>query len=389
MVDLSVEFCGFKFRNPVILASGYPTGNIGSGQTLKMMAEAGAGGITARSVFVDKVDVGLKLRPKYGIDGHDLVHFDAIYETASEFFGKQAEISKVEGVPLIASILGKSVDDFRILGEMADKCDPVDIIEVNVSCPGTEHFNVKIDMVRPNVSQMPELVEEILRKVRDTTSKPLIAKLSAQADNMAETARAAVAGGANAIAGINTLPNTLAAIDIETGKPGLPILGAFGGAGLRHLAMGAVVQIRKAVSVPVLGIGGVFTWQDVVEMIMAGASLVGMATAPLLRGAAIFEEIIPELENFMESHGYTTVDDMCGIALPHVYTLEDVPEFDLVANIDINECTSCGTCLEVCAYGAIELEPEPVVIEDKCVACSLCRNICPSEAVSLTSKSRG
>jgi dihydroorotate dehydrogenase subfamily 1 len=388
MVDLSVEFCGFKFRNPVILASGYPTGNIGSGQTLKMMAEAGAGGITARSVFVDKVDVGLKLRPKYGIDGHDLVHFDAIYETASEFFGKQAEISKVEGVPLIASILGKSVDDFRILGEMADKCDPVDIIEVNVSCPGTEHFNVKIDMVRPNVSQMPELVEEILRTVRDTTSKPLIAKLSAQADNMAETARAAVAGGANAIAGINTLPNTLAAIDIETGKPGLPILGAFGGAGLRHLAMGAVVQIRKAVSVPVLGIGGVFTWQDVVEMIMAGASLVGMATAPLLRGAAIFEEIIPDLEKFMESHGYTTVDDMCGIALPHVYTLEDVPEFDLVANIDIDECTSCGTCLEVCAYGAIELEPEPVVIEDNCVACSLCRNICPSEAVSLTSKSR-
>ena len=386
MADLSVEFCGFKFPNPVVLASGYPTGDTGSGWTLKMMAEAGAGGITARSVFVDKVDVGLKLRPKYGIDGHNLVHFDAVYETASEFFGKQAEIAKVDGVPLIASILGNSVGDFRILGEMADKAPSVDIIEVNVSCPGTEHFGTKIHMVRPNVSQMPELVEEILHTVRKTTSKPLIAKVAFQADNMGETARAAVAGGANAIAGINTLPNTLAAIDIETGKPGLPILGAYGGAGLRHLAMGAVVQIRKAVSVPVLGIGGIFTWRHAVEMIMAGASLVGLGTSALLGGSAIFKEMTSGIKKFMDSHNYARVEDMCGIALPHVYTLEDVPEFDLVAHINIDACTLCGLCLEVCAYGAIELEPEPVVIKDKCVACSLCYNICPTEAVTLGKK---
>jgi len=389
MPDLSVEFCGFKFPNPIVLASGYPTGHIGSGMTLKMMAEAGAGGITARSVFVGKVDVGMKLRPKYGIEGHHLVHFDAVYETASEFFGKQAEIAKVDGVPLIASILGKSEDEFRILGEMADKSPPVDIIEVNVSCPGTQHFGTKIDMVRPNVSQMPELVEEILHTVRKTTSKPLIAKLSVQADNMGDTAKAAVAGGANAIAGINTLPNTLAAIDIETGKPGLPILGAYGGAGLRHLAMGVVVQIRKAVSVPVLGIGGVFTWHDTVEMIMAGASLVGLGTAALLRGSAIFKEITSGLEKFMDSHSYARVEDMCGIALPHVYTLEDVPEFDLVAHINADDCTLCGVCLEVCAYDAIQIEPEPVVMGDKCVACSLCKNICPSEAITLTKMKGG
>ena len=284
MADLSVEFCGFRFPNPIVLASGYPTGHIGSGLTLKMMAEAGAGGITARSVFVDKVDVGMKLRPKYGIDGHHLVHFDAVYETASEFFGKQAEIARVDGVPLIASILGKSINDFRTLGEMADKCSSVDIIEVNVSCPGTQHFDTKIDMVRPNVSQMPELVEEILHTVRKTTGKPLIAKLSVQADNMGETARAAVAGGADAVGATNSLPNALSAIDIETGKPEFPVIGALGGAGLRHLALGSVVQMRQAVSVPVYGIGGIFTWRDAVEMIMAGASLVGLGTAAILRG---------------------------------------------------------------------------------------------------------
>ena len=386
MPDLSVEFCGFKFPNPIILSSGYPTGHVGSGVTLKKIGKSGAGGVTARSVFVDKVEIGLKLKPKYAIDRNNLVHFDAIYEKASEFFDKQADIAKVDGVPFIASLSGKSVDDYRIMGEMADKSPSTDIIEVDVSCPGLELFGPQIYVPRPNMSQMPELVEDIMRAVRKTTGKPLMAKLSVQADNMGETARAAVAGGADSVGATNSLSNALAAIDIETGKPEFPILGALGGAGLRHLAMASVVQMRKAVSVPVYGIGGVFTWRDAVEMIMAGASLVGLGTASLLRGPAIFREMTSGIEKFMDSHNYARVQDMCGIALPHVYTLKEVPEIDLVARINADACTLCGLCLEVCAWEAIELEPEPVVIEDKCVACSLCRNICQPEAVILTNK---
>ncbi|MEW6668275.1 MAG: 4Fe-4S dicluster-binding protein [Thermodesulfobacteriota bacterium] len=388
MADLSVEFCGFRFPNPIVLASGYPIGRFGSGVALKRMAEAGAGGITARTVLMDRVTVGSNIRPRYGIDGKYLVHFDGITEAAAEFFGKQADIAKVDRVPLIASIFGKSMDDFHTLGAMADTSRAVDMIEVNVSCPALEHFSMKYKMLRPNISQMPDLVVDILRTVRKATHKPLIAKLSIQADNLGETARAAVAGGANALSAVNTLPNGLAAIDIETGRPGLPILGPYGGAGLRHLAMGAVVQIRKAVSEPVLGIGGVFTWRDAVEMIMAGASLVGQATAVLFRGPAIFKEMTTGIEKFMNSHHYARVQDMCGIALPHIYTPEDMPEFDLVARIHGEDCTRCAQCLEVCAYNAIELEPEPVIDEEECVACTLCRNICPADAVTLTTRKR-
>jgi dihydroorotate dehydrogenase subfamily 1 len=389
MADLSVEFCGFKFPNPIVLASGYPAGHFGSGPTLRRMAEAGAGGITARTVLVDRSDAGSKVKPRYSFNGQDLVHFDGITEAAAEFFGKQAEIAKVDKVPLIASIFGKSIDEFYLLGEMADKSPKVDIIEVNVSCPALEHFSMKYKMLRPNISQMPDLVEDILRTVRKATNKPLIAKLSVQADNIGEAAQAAVAGGANALSTVNTSPNGLAAIDIETGKPGLPILGPYAGAGLRHLAMGAVVQIRKAVSVPVLGIGGIFTWRDAVEMIMAGASLVGQVTAVLLRGPAIFKEMTSGIEKFMDSHHYARVQDMCGIALPHVYGLQDMPEFDLIAHINGDDCTRCGRCLEVCAYSAIEIEPEPVIDEEKCVTCAICRNICPTDAIILTSKKGG
>jgi dihydroorotate dehydrogenase (NAD+) catalytic subunit len=389
MADLSVEFCGFRFPNPVILASGYPPGHLGSGLTLKRMAEAGAGGVTARTVLVEKSDAGMNVRPRYAISGHHLLHFDGVTEPAAEFFGRQAEIAKVGGVPLIASIFGNSIDDFSTLGKMADSSPTVDIIEVNVSCPALEHFTMKYKMHRPNISQMPDLVEDILRAVRKATDKPLIAKLSVQADNLGEAAKAAVAGGADALAAVNTLPNGLAAIDIETGKPGLPILGPYGGAGLRHLAMGAVAQIRKAVSEPVLGIGGVFTWRDAVEMIMAGASLVGQASAVLLRGPAIFKEMTSGIEKFMNSHNYARVQDMCGIALPHIYTPQNMPEFDLVAHINGGDCTQCGLCLEVCAYDAIEIEPEPVVDDEACIACTLCRNICPSNAIILTNKKGG
>ena len=272
------------------------------------------------------------------------------------------------------------------MGEMADKSPAIDMIEVNVSCPALEHFRIAYEMLRPNISQMPKLVEDILRTVRKATNKPLIAKLSVQADNIGETAQAAVAGGANALSAINTLPNALAAIDIETGKPGLPVLGPFGGGGLRHLAMGAVVQIRKAVSEPVLGIGGIFTWRDAVEMIMAGATLVGQATAVLLRGPAIFKEMTSGIEGFMDSHQYARIQDMCGVALPHIYPPVEVPEFDLFAHINSDLCTQCGLCLEVCAYGAIAIEPEPVIDEEKCVTCTMCRNICPAAAIILTGR---
>jgi dihydroorotate dehydrogenase subfamily 1 len=389
MTDLSVEFCGFKFPNPIVLASGYPPGNSGSGIILKRMAEAGAGGITARTVLAEKSEVGKSIRPRYSVDGKHLLHFDGITEAPGEFFGKQDKIAKVDGVPLIASIFGNSVDDFYNLGKMADQSPAIDIIEVNVSCPALEHFAMQYKMHRPNISQMPELVEDILRAVRKTTKKPLIAKLSIQADNLGVTAKAAVAGGADALAVTNTLPNGLAAIDIETGKPGLPLLGPYGGIGLRHLAMGAVIQIRKAVSEPVLGIGGVFTWRDAVEMIMAGASLVGSASAVLIRGPAVFKEMTSGMEKFMVSHNYSRVQDMCGIALPHVYTLQNIPDFDVVAHINKEDCTQCGQCLEVCAYNAIQIEPEPVIDEDKCVVCTLCRNICPADAVILTNKKRG
>lgn len=389
MTDLSVDFCGFKFPNPIVLASGYPPGYAGSGLILKKMAEAGAGGITARTVLMDKCDVGINIRPRYSVNGQDLVHFDGVTEAASEFFDKQAAIAKVDRVPLIASIFGKSMDEFHTLGKMADKCPAIDIIEVNVSCPALEHFSMKYKMLRPNISQMPDLVEDILKMVRKATKKPLIAKLSVQADDIGEAAQAAVAGGANALCAINTLPNGLVAIDIETGIPGLPILGPYGGAGLRPLSMGAVVQIRKSVSEPVLGIGGIFTWRDAVEMIMAGASLVGQATAVILRGPAIFQEMTSGIEKFMDSHNYVHVKDMCGIALHHIYPLQDIPEFDLVAKIKSDDCTRCGLCLEVCVYNAIEIETEPLIDAEKCVACTLCRNICPADAIILTSKKGG
>ncbi len=388
MADLSVEFCGFKFPNPIVLASGYPSGHVGSGPTLRKIAEAGAGGVTARSVFMDKVEIGLKLKPKFAIDRNNLVHFDAVYEAAADFFASQVMIAKLEGVPLIVSLSGKSVEDYGLMGEMADN-SPADIIEVDVSCPGLELFGPKVYVPRPNMSQMPELVEDILRVVAKATSKPLMAKLSVQSDNLGETAQAAVAGGADSVGATNSLPNALAAIDIENGKPEFPMIGALGGAGLRHLALGAVVQMRKAVSVPVYGIGGVFTWRDAVEMIMAGASLVGLGTAALLRGPAIFKEMTAGIEKFMDSHNYVRVQDMCGIALPHIYALKDVPESDLVAHINSDDCNQCELCLEVCAYNAIEIEPEPVIDEEKCVACALCRNICPTDAIILTNKEEG
>lgn len=259
VADLSLTFLGMRFRNPVLLASGYPVGQ-GSGLHLKRFAEFGAGGIIARSVFVDKVEPARNLHPKYVFGegkSKDLVHLASVYETGSEFFLTQAPQAHVEGVPLIASIIGRSLEDYRILCSMAEECKYIDMIEVNVSCPGTSDFGMHFGDARPNLSQQPDLVTEIIKTVRDVTGKAIIVKVSAMADDIGITAKAAVAGGADAIAAINTMPNALSGIDIETGCPYLPVIGLQGSAGLKPMALGAVVKIRQAVNVPVIGVGGI------------------------------------------------------------------------------------------------------------------------------------
>ena len=384
-LGLKVEFAGIKFPNPIFLASGFPIG-YGSGKILKKAALAGAGGVVARSVFVEKHEPCIGIRPRYSFLDKSSIHIDGVYEGVKKFTEKELKIAKEGRVPVIVSILGRTMDEYLKLAKAVEKAG-AEMIEVNLSCPSSRELGLEEELVglRPIIAQMPEASKQVVKRVREVVSVPLMTKLTAFCDDIGAVAKAVEDGGADAVAATNTLPNVLAYIDLDTGKPPIPTLGVYGGAGIKPLALGAVVNIAKSVKIPISGIGGVSNWRDAVEMIMAGATTVQVCTAALMEGFGVFKKITRGIEEFMDDKRYKNITDFRGIALKHIYSLEEVKKEPLIAAVNKELCTGCNKCVEICAYEAPQLKTEKIAHIDprKCVGCGLCLQICPFDAISM------
>jgi len=306
--ELAVDLCGIRLSNPLILAAGV----LGTGaELLERVARAGAGAVTAKSCGP---------RPRAGhpnptvLDwGHGLINAIGLANPGVE---KMAAILKEAkgrleplGVPLIASIFAETVEGFAQVARRVSEAGP-DFIEVNISCP-----NVAAEFGRPFAAD-PDSAAAATRAVKRATHLPVIVKLSPNVTDIAAIARAVEAAGADAIAAINTVAGMV--IDVESGQPILANrVGGLSGPAIRPIAVRCVYEICQAVRTPVIGIGGVTTGLDAVEMIMAGATAVGVGSAIYYRGVEVFGEMAQEMASFMVEHGYNTLADFRGMANPH------------------------------------------------------------------------
>jgi len=189
-----------------------------------------------------------------------------------------------------------------------------------------------------------------------------------------------VQAGVDGITAIDSIGPTLR-VDVETGHP---LLGAFAwlsGAAIRPIALRAVAEICQRHAVPVIGTGGVGRATEVVEMVMAGATAVGVHTAPLLQGRGWFGKTLARLERWLEQRGYAGLADLRGLALPHLE--KATPRPPLVFAFDAETCTACGRCVTVCAYNARRLTSQKNMLLDKslCRSCGLCVSVCPTGAL--------
>ncbi|MEW5761378.1 MAG: 4Fe-4S binding protein, partial [Candidatus Thermoplasmatota archaeon] len=144
--------------------------------------------------------------------------------------------------------------------------------------------------------------------------------------------------------------------------------GWLSGQAIRPIALRFVYEIAKNVKIPVIGVGGIYSGEDAVEFIMAGASAVQICTAAILKGPKIFGQVAQELRKFLENHGYGSIDDIKGIALKRKAK-------KLVPIVNEN-CTGCGLCESSCPYGAIKIEKIAKIDEKKCFGCGLCVSRC-------------
>jgi dihydroorotate dehydrogenase (NAD+) catalytic subunit len=295
---LTCNFLDFRLNTPLVLASGI----IGTSPALMTRAaHYGAGMITAKSCGpIPRTGHPNPVAFDFGgglINAIGLTNPGATEEV--DLLALTHQQLKPLGVPLIASIFAGTVDEFAQVAREISSAQP-DMIEINISCP-----NVGDEFGTP-FAGTAESAAEVTAAVRGVVSCPIATKLAPNVPSISRIAAAVVEAGADAITAINTMPGMV--IDSESGRPVLHNrVGGVSGRALKPIALRCVYEISQAVEVPIIGTGGVTTGRDAVEMLAAGATVVGIGSAVWQRGVAAMDEIGQELLDFMKSHQYKTI----------------------------------------------------------------------------------
>lgn len=294
------EFLGKTLKSPLVLASGI-LGN--SKEILERVHENGCGLVTMKSIGPLPRD-GHK-NPTVIDLGHGMINAVGLPTPGYEHMEEEWEALETRNFPLIASIYGGSVQEFKTVARFVSAKAP-DFIEINISCPNSEQHGMIFGVD-------PQSAFDVVAGVKQVIRQPLIAKLTPQALDIGAIARACQDAGADAICAINTAGPGMV-IDIESRMPVLAFKkGGLSGPMIKPIAVRCVYDIYKAVSIPIIGLGGVTTGEDAVEMIMAGASLVGIGSGVRYRGLEVFGLVNQELEAWLSAH-HTTLAEIQGAA---------------------------------------------------------------------------
>jgi dihydroorotate dehydrogenase (NAD+) catalytic subunit len=304
-IDLSTTLAGIRLKNPLVLASGIWGTSPG---LLVRAARSGVSAVTAKTCTPSPrrghknpsvVDWGEGLINAMGLPNPGA-------EEETDLLQEAKERLTALGVALIASVSADTAEGFGGISAMVSRAAP-DLIELNMSCPNVASECGAI------FAGSPRSAAEATRAAKSATTIPCIVKLAPNVPSIAEIASAVVEAGADALTLVNSMPGML--IDTESG---LPILanrsGGISGPALKPIALRCVYEAAEAVTVPIIGTGGVQNGTDAVEMLMAGASAVGIGSAVALRGEGTFALILSELSEWLSAHKYGGVGDVRGRA---------------------------------------------------------------------------
>ncbi len=297
---MTIQFLGKTLKNSIVLASGV-LGN--SGDILERVNENGCGLVTMKSIGPEPRD-GHK-NPTVIDLGHGMIN--AVGLPSPGYLNMENEWKDLEkrDFPLIASVYGGSVREYQMVAEFVSSKNP-DFIEINISCPNSEKHGM-IFGVNPHSSH------DVVSAVKKVINVPLIVKLTPQALDIGDIARSCEDAGADAICAINTVGPGMV-IDIESKIPVLAFKkGGLSGPMIKPVAVRCVFDIYKAVTIPIIGLGGITTGEDAIEMIMAGASLVGIGSAVRYRGINVFQKVALEMETWLSNHN-CRIEDIKGAA---------------------------------------------------------------------------
>lgn len=295
IVDMRVTIAGVEWKNPVTTASGtfereasgafYDLSALGALTTKGVASEPWEGNPTPR---IAEVYGGMLNAVGLQNPGMDV------------FLEKELPLLKEYKTPVIVNIAGRSVEDYCCAAERLDD-SPADMLELNISCPNVKEGGI-------GFGTDPKMAARVTAAVRKATGKPLIVKLTPNVTDIVQIAKAVEGEGADALSLINTLLGMR--IDVERKRPVLANkMGGFSGPAVKPVAVRMVYQVSRAVSLPIIGLGGIMTGEDAAEFLLAGADAVAVGTAALTDPTAPVR-IVKELRSYMERQNFSSIREL-------------------------------------------------------------------------------
>ena len=297
MSNLKVNIAGVEFKNPIITASG----TFGFGKEYGEFYPLSAlGGICTKGLTLKKREGNPPPRVAETYGG--MLNSVGLQNPGIEhYLAEDDKRLAKEDVVVIANIAGSTLEDYIAIGERINDSH-ADMVELNISCPNVKQGGMAFGV-------LPKNVEEVTRAVKNVCKKPVITKLSPNVSCIADNARAAEAGGADAVSLINTLSGM--AVNYKTRRPILANNnGGMSGPSVKPVALKMVWECYNAVKIPIIGLGGITTYTDVLEFMICGARAVQVGTANFINPTAAYD-IAKDLEKYVEENG-TDINDLVG-----------------------------------------------------------------------------
>ncbi len=298
-MDMSVKIAGVEWKNPVTVASG----TFGSGAEFADFVDLNRlGAVTTKGVA--NIPWPGNPTPRVAETYGGMMNAVGLQNPGIDLFcERDIPFLRQYDTKIIVNVCGKSMEDYcSVVERLAD--EDVDMLEINISCPNVKEGGIAF-------GQNPKAAMEITEAVKKYAKQPVIMKLSPNVTDISEMAKAVEAGGADAISLINTL--TGMKIDIHRKQFVLANkTGGVSGPAIHPIAVRMVYQAAQAVKVPIIGMGGISSAEDAIEMILAGASAVSVGTANF-HNPAVTMEVVDGIEAYMKQHGFATVSEMVGL----------------------------------------------------------------------------
>ncbi|MCJ7618835.1 MAG: 4Fe-4S binding protein [Anaerolineae bacterium] len=382
-VDMKVRIGNLELDNPFILGAGPPGIN---GASLKRFAATKPGAVVTKSIGV-KPSPGQKLSlSRSALSEDSLVLTDPwSFKSFEQWVEHEIPFAQEGGVPVIISLQAVTDTPGDDIKRMAGRAEQAGVAAIELSAFGSAPNVVTGEGI--GAVQDAKRTYAVAKAAKESVSIPVIVKLLPEPSNLVDLIKAAEDAGADAIASRDTIFPAIT-FDIYTKEPPLARnigtwMPELSGRSIKEVALAYVVEIFRRTNLPIIGLGGVARWQDAVEMVIAGATGIGVCTAAMTRGPEIFTELKNGLAAYLRDQK-VTLDQLRGTGLEGMKRVNQRGLAELLVEIDAGECTMCGTCATVCQVEAPRGREDAYWINpDICVKCGMCVHYCPVSCIEV------